>query len=532
MLKLMIVDDELLMRIGIRSMIDWESHGFKIVAESANGKEALEAAHQVLPDLIITDIKMPVMDGLQLIRETSKTLTKCKYIIVSNFDELGYVKEALRLGAVDYLIKSEITPELLVELLMNVKNKCEASGENDNTTTMKLDMTQSLRHLKESFFKDLISGLLDENEATTKIKQLQITLQPEKLIILKFRIDQFALIRKKYVEKDERLLRFSVLNILEEVIPRKWNKEIVIESSSEYLVITNVPAAEMETNYTELKKLCSNIQKTMKDFMNISITVGGSSIVESYRSIRTAYQEADRALHYSFFVGNGCILFYDEVRTDIGDPLDLSYATIINEEHEMVLSSALDSNNEEKLTLFFNRFRKELTDKKASERTVRESYIRLTENISAYLITRYRLQADLPYEALFTANTWDQVHQIVLEYAKNGLNVERKSTEQQNYTDLAVDMINRYYAENISLQSVANQINVNPSYLSRLFKQEKGENFISYLTRVRIERAKTFLESGQYKIYEVADKVGYHNYTYFSKIFKKVVGVSPEEYRG
>jgi two-component system response regulator YesN len=532
MLKLMIVDDELLMRIGIRSMIDWEAHGFQIAAESANGKEALEIAHQVKPDLIITDIKMPIMDGLELIREASNVLTNCKYVIVSNFDEFGYVKEALRLGAIDYLIKSEITPEVLIELLAKIKNKSELKDDPYYVSMLKSNMTQSLGHLKESFFKDLISGLMEESEATVRMKQLQIAVQLKNVVVIKLRIDQFAAIRQKYVEQDERLLRFSIVNIVEEVISRKWHKEVIVESSSEYLLITNSLSEDWATNRSEIGRLCGSIQKTMKDFMNLSISIGVSSLAQNARSMRTAYQEADRALHYRFFVGSGCILFEEELRNHINALPHVDNITIANDAHEIDMSHALDSRQAEKLNQFFDKFREVLIVKHASERIIREAYIRLTENISAYLIARHKLQAKLPYEALFSADTWDHVHQIVLDYAKLGLNVEHKSSEQSSYTDLAVDMINRYYAESISLQSVANQINVNPSYLSRLFKQEKGENFISYLTQVRIERAKSFLESGQYKVYEVADKVGYHNYTYFSKIFKKVVGVSPEEYRG
>lgn len=551
MLKLMIVDDELLMRIGIRSMINWECYGFQIAAEAANGKEALEAAKSVQPDLIITDIKMPVMDGLQLIRGASSILPSCKYVIVSNFDEFGYVKEALRLGAVDYLIKSEITPDTLIELLTTIRSKSEEQHAALYPPMLQADLSQSLSHLKESFFKDLISGLLDEKDAIAKSKQLQITVRSERLAIIKLRIDQFIAVRKKYVEKDERLLRFSVVNILEEIIPRKWNKEIVVESSSEYLLIMNIPTENNEATVADISKLCSNIQRTMRDFMNISISIGISTFADGFRAIRNAYHEADKATHQSFFVGSGHILFYQDIVQNItvlsaaqekGEASQINHfkestvnraseanaANIIN---EIQLSYAFDSNNKELLTTCLESFRLELQQKQANERMIREAYIRLTEHISTHLPANYQQSAALPYEALFAAETWEAVHHIVLDYAQKYLLAECKTSEQRSYTELAVDMINRYYAESISLQSVANQINVNPSYLSRLFKQETGENFVSYLTRVRIERAKSFLENSHYKIYEIADKVGYHNYTYFSKIFKKVVGVSPEEYR-
>jgi two-component system response regulator YesN len=179
-------------------------------------------------------------------------------------------------------------------------------------------------------------------------------------------------------------------------------------------------------------------------------------------------------------------------------------------------------------------YRSELETKRAEENVVREAYIVLMEATNTQFPYAARPRLSLtdksPYEALLTAETWDDVHQIVFEYVKQCFRFDPAPTEK-TYADTAVDMIHRYYAEDISLQSVAGQINVNPSYLSRVFKQERGENFVSYLTRIRIEKAKSLLESRRLRVYEVADRVGYHNYTYFSKIFKKVVGVSPEEFR-
>ncbi|MGO4540670.1 response regulator [Paenibacillus sp. 2TAB19] len=536
MLKLMIVDDELLMRIGIRSMIDWEAQGFRIAAEAENGKEALELAHTVRPDLIITDIKMPVMDGLQLIRETSKTVADCKYVILSNFDEFRYVKEALQLGAIDYLIKSEITAEALAELLAGIRRKWELGGSTKPNMLLTSHISQSLSHLKESLYKDLISGLLDESEAAAKAEQLQSRLQSEELTVIKLRIDRFASIRQKYVEKDEKLLRFSILNILEEIIPGKWRKELVVESSSEYLLIANTPGDGITNARSDIAKLCGAIQRTMKDFMNMSITIGVSSVVPGFRYMKAAYREADYALLRSFFAGYGHILFFEDKVDCPNEEITALAPSEANESKDLALRRVLDSNNEAKLSEFLVVFRGELAAKRANERMIREAYVGLAEMVGAHMsyLARPRLQiADkLPYEAVLSAETWDDVHRIVLDYATLCLAVDNSSTEQRSYADMAVEMMHRYYAEDISLQSVAGQINVNPSYLSRIFKQEKGENFISCLTRIRIDRAKSFLESRKFKVYEVADKVGYHNYTYFSKIFKKVVGVNPEDYRG
>jgi two-component system, response regulator YesN len=531
MYKLMIVDDELLMRIGIRSMVDWESHGFRLAGEAANGKEALDLALRVSPDLIVTDIKMPVLDGLCLIREISKALTGCKFVILSNFDEIGYVKEALRLGASDYLIKSEITPDALIELLAGIRAKLQlASGVEAGRFPLPIDYSESMTHLKERLFKDLISGLLDDKEAAAKAEQLQLRVRSNSLVVAKLRIDRFEDVRKKYVEKDENLLRFSVMNILEEVIPRSQLDEVVVESSAEYLLIHNTRTTDDREARADLEKLCAGIMTTMRDFMNLSFSVGVSSVAAGFKQLRTAYSEADSALQRRFFAGFGQLLFFADTPPFACRRERIE--SVPGGEHELAFRDALDSNNEGRIVAFLDEFRDELDAMRADERSTRDAYIRLTEIVNSLIpVARIRQDGDQStYEAVLSAETRDDIHRIVSEYACRTVTGGRPS-DQAGYADMAAEMIHRYYAEDISLQSVAGQINVHPSYLSRVFKQEKGENFVSYLTRIRVERAKSLLKGHMFKVYEVADKVGYHNYTYFSKLFKKVVGVSPEEYR-
>ncbi|RIX59270.1 response regulator [Paenibacillus nanensis] len=530
MFKLIIVDDELLMRIGIRSMLEWEAHGFRLVGEAANGREALDLAHRMSPDLIITDIKMPLMDGLCLIREVSKALTSCKFVILSNFDEIGYVKEALRLGASDYLIKSEISKDALAEVLAGIREKLETTAGTDaGRFPLPTDYTESLTHLKERLFKDLISGLLDEREASVKAEQLQLRVRSDLLVVSKLRIDRFEEVRRKYVEKDERLLRFSVRNILEEIIPSSRSIEIVVENSAEYLLISNTLGKEWPDVRSELEKLLGSIQATMKDFMNISFSSGISTVVTGFREVKSAYREADYALRGRFFAGIGQAAFYE----DMAGLLEKEQIeNVLDSGRELLLQDALDSKHAGQIVAYLDEFRNDLDHRRADEKSIRMAYIRLTEMINSRNPRARQSENDRsPYEAVLTAETWEDIHKLAAEYACRSLSDGRPS-DQASYADMAAEMIHRYYAEDISLQSVAGQINVHPAYLSRIFKQEKGENFISYLTRVRIERAKSILESRNYKIYEVADKVGYHNYTYFSKLFKKVVGVSPEEYRG
>lgn len=530
MLKLLIVDDELLMRIGLRSMIDWEIHGFKVIGEASNGKEALEMAVGMEPDVIITDIKMPIMDGLSLIREASKKVRGCQFIILSNFDDFQYVKEALRLGAKDYLIKTEIREDTLAELLARLKEGSGASGGWESMPAAAEVISQSLSLLKENLFKEWISGFWNEREWLARVKPLGIRLKSADLAALKLVIDQFEAVKAKYVEKDEKLLRFSIANIIEEIVPSRWNHELIVDNSAEYLLLLNVSSGGEAEIRADIEKLGRQISGAMKAYMNLSFSLGCSTVAPGYAYLKLVSQEADIAASRRFYEGSGGFVFFSDVAREPARDRDDG---ALNAQLSLELRMAVESRNGMRWRGFLDRVRKRMQEGRMSEKAIRDMYVQIMEQVNAHLQHESGILSQpsmrSPYEILLKAETWDELDAWTYDYVNACFQADAQPSV--TYVDKAMDLIMQYYAEDISLQSVAGQINVNPSYLSRIFKQETGENFIGTLTKVRIERAKHLLESKTYKVFEVADRVGYHNYTYFSKIFKKVVGVSPEEYR-
>jgi two-component system response regulator YesN len=349
---------------------------------------------------------------------------------------------------------------------------------------------------------------------------------------MKLSIDQFEAIRKKYVEKDEKLLRFSIVNILEEMIPPKWNKEIIMESSKDYLLVVNLDPQEVKTGTYKQStdRLCRNMMEAMKDFMNLSVTIGFSTAVSGYVSLKGACKEADLAVQDRFFQGTGRVIYFDDL---MAKPARNNQEILLKREDEKQFRIDLESLRLEDGIAFIRTLLRRISAHHLSEQAIRQTYIRLIELIGSYLPAARHKAADgkTPYEGILGLDTLQEIHDYTESYLVDRYKGQNAEAEQRSYVDIAIDIIMDYYAEDISLQSVANQINVNPSYLSRVFKQEAGDNFIRFLTRVRIDKAKFYLDSKNMKVYEVAEKVGYPNYTYFSKIFKKVVGVTPEEYR-
>lgn len=532
MISVLLVDDELLMRIGLKSMINWEERGFHVIGEAANGKEALEIARRQPPDVIITDIKMPIMDGLELIREATLFLHKCQYVILSCMDEFQYAKEALRLGAADYLIKSDIKQQHLIDVLDTIKKNIDKTSLKQHIGTNE-QYKQSITYLKETLFKEVLSGFRKEEDVVSQMGALSIRVRPEAMVVLKLKVDQFETIRMKYVEKDERLLRYAVVNILEEMIPRKWSNEIIVENSAEYLIVMNTQAADAsKLEKADLNRLLEKVMSAMKDFLNISISIGVSPIISSFNDLRAAYQEAEIALANHFFEGAGKVIYYEEA---VANTQQKHNEFVLDKDEERAFKLALESHDYNKCQEWMEELQKQMHLNLVSERVIRQIYIRVLEWIRSHFPSTPDLiqGSKTSYEQLLKQETFGHIHEFAKKYFDQCIRYSRMLIEDPpSYVDQAISIIMKHYTEDLSLQAVAGQINVNPSYLSRIFKQETGENFINFLTKVRIDNAKHYLETSNCKVYEVAVKVGYQNTTYFSKIFKKVVGVTPEKYRG
>lgn len=532
-MDVILVDDELLMRIGLKSMINWEEYGFQVVGEAANGKEALDIARRHPPDLIITDIKMPVMDGLELIREASKLLGPCQYVILSCLDEFQFAKEALKLGAADYLIKSDIKPQQLLEVLDSVKRKVTAASQRSEDEMLKINYKDSISYLKETLFKELFSGFLNEDEAIRRSEALHIMLEQGPMILVKLRVDRFEDIRQKYIEQDEKLFRYSIMNIMEEIIPRKWRKEIIALNSAEYALVVNVndDAAEPGHFNKELDKLLAKIQAAMKDFLNLSLSIGVSGPIPGYNGLKKAYGEADEALQQLFFLSECQIRYYDRALR-FGRSREDHYSLSRDDEQNFL---KLVENDGEGAESYLELLKQRLVRNDISEQGVRTTYLRLLSLITSCFPGTPELwnEGRSLYEQFLIEERLEGLHRLLLRVLEQCLEYNDSQGERpQSYAEQACTIIQSQFAEDISLQTVAMQINVNPSYLSRIFKQEMGENFVTYLTRVRIKKAQHYLRDRNFKVYEVADKVGYPNTAYFSKIFKKMTGMSPEEYRG
>lgn len=525
MLKVIIVDDEPLIRMGIKSLINWQENGFSIEGEASNGKEAMSLIYEYSPDIVLTDIKMPVMDGIELIKEINRMDDRPEIIVLSCFDDFLYVKGALKSGAAEYLIKSDIKSGELLDTLLTVSDKIKNSRivEQDS---QKIN-AKSISYLKKNYLEELIMGKNNDNNIQPEFVKLRIKLLPENLFVIKIMLDNFSEIRKKYSEDDDKLLETSITGLIERVVPNSYNCEIITNKSSKYIMLFNADSIEPLTGAL---KICNNIVVTINEYINISVTIGTSLSFNSFEGINNAYEQASTAIKRRFFEGTGKVYHYGDIPDNVivSDQKFLD-SKLMTKFKDLIQTSNLQGSIE---------IVKELSDyirlTRCRESIGKRMYIKLAELFISSQTVHIPVSNDesTPYERILELDTNEDIKNLIMNMLKEYFNAVANGSYADNktYADKAADLIKNHYNSEISLQWVASNININPSYLSRIFKQEKGESFIDYLTKIRIEQAKYYLRAKSYKVYEVAEKVGYQNTTYFSKLFKRIVGFSPEMY--
>lgn len=532
MLNVILVDDEPLVRIAFKSFLDWEAHGFRFVGEFSNGKDALDQIKGLEADIIVTDIRMPVMDGLQLIREARVDQSDIVILVLSSYDDFHLVKEAYNYGIYDYILKTEMNPEQLEKLFAKVKDHIMdyRKKTNQHERLQKL-YTHNKASLKEAFFKELIWGRAPNDEKLDfEIGQLGLLLKPKNLYMSILQIDDFDILEQKYGNDSLQLLLFAMTNIIEEILNEFKIGDVFSNHPSEYVItysFDEIPSSKLikET----LWHLHKRIDNMLLQYLNITVSSGISDVsMKGFRHMINMYKQARSAVEYKFVKGKNSITFFDEV---LNHPMTHLEYKVENGTH--ILRGFLENPREEQLETLLNHI---LIDNTTFD---------LNDFKQIKLI--YGVYASVLYDHSLKKQIILQMKEVFEEYYKrlqthgtlNGLNewlrrILYMICEENNGEGSLVKQAKQYiygnYVEQITLSKVAQSLKVSESHLSRLFSEQTGERFMRFLVKVRIDKAKEYLDTTNLKIYEIAEKVGYTSTEHFSRSFKEVTGKSPKSF--
>lgn len=512
MVKVLVVDDEYFAREGMKRTIDWDTLGCTLCGEADNGVVGVELARNLKPDIIITDIKMPGMDGIEMANTIKEFLPDCKFIIITGYDEFEYAQRAIRLKAVDFILKPIDDKELLNGVL--------------NASEMVRNSKLQRDAIIEKLLLDCMRGkFLDRLSMLEVLKNNNIAF--ESVIIANMENDDYESI----IEAGNQEKIYTQNRMIRDIVYKIFNDEIyVVECHQDKLALV-IDGNKIGFIEKLNEKICL-LKDEIRKRANITLTVGISNVNE-IGSITKAYNESKEALKYKLYVGKDKIINYKDVVKESRE-YEVGFKKY---KTDIILSlKAKDKRNVElKLKqLYFEK----LKAYKAEETTIRQISIELVL-AGINIIKDYNIvlegafgEAFNVYKKAAKLNTIDELYTMVYSCFIKMIDELKELTieAEESGLDKAVKYINENFSKEISLSDVAKHSYLSESYLSRRMKKVLGIGFAEYITKLRIEKSLELLKNPNAKIMDVAIKVGYQDYRYFSQIFKKYTGYSPSEF--
>jgi len=530
MYKVILVDDEVLTREAISQNVPWNDIGFTLIGAAENGREAVNLVEREHPDLVLTDICMPVMDGIALSGYLYENHPDTKVVIISGYDDFEYAKQAIEFGVSNYILKPITSCELMEELekiRLKIERALEKKREFEKIQTK---FVRSVPTLRNHFLIRLVEGTYGKNDIEAQMSQLEINPVGRRQAVVRLEVEDAREFLKQYPKTGDELIEFAVANIAEEIAA--GNSHIVFykdETNASHFIF----AADSDKALRErIQAVCQKMIDAIWEYMHTRVCALIGDSVTGAANWKRSYQSVLNAREYKFLLeGHDLIYGKDMMYTRETDNLKLMHRA-----DKLVLMIKLNQIEEIKCETaqIFQCLRASGKEKKELmimiQNLVLSILISLEDQISDHLKGDGKSAFIIQ---LLESSHLSNIEMRFLEFC-TGLSGDiavKRENPSAKQAIRAMDYIeNNFMNVNISLNMVCEYLCVSTSYFSALFKNATGETFIEALTRIRIEKAKDFLESSDMKNYEVALAVGYQDPHYFSSIFKKRIGMTPTEY--
>ena len=525
MLKVFLAEDERLVREGLRDMIPWEQVGYVFAGEASDGEMALPLVRKIKPDVLITDIKMPFMDGLAFSRLVSRELPDTKIIILSGYDDFAYAQQAIELHVDQYLLKP-ITRASMIQALEQTKARIEEERDQQDYRSRFVRESQEYEHYaRRLFFEKLVGGELRVPEIYEQAKRLELELDAEVYNIVLFTL-QPKESATAYSEQSAALQD----NLLQDFL--QYPDFLVFRGSAlSYAVLLKGNRDQMEAQTRRCTQLIEQRCRGGEALVDWYVAVGTPT--ERLSSLTRCYASANHTLAYRHLMPNIHILNTDLV--EHGSKLSTYSAADQGRLDPTLIQGFIQNGLETEIEDFANEFFDGLGD--ACDSLMFRHYLLLSARINALAaaeklgLERGELAKRLPQPALDTASALREYFVQVLRTVI-AMRDEESIRQGGGIVDSAIEYIDLHYTEeDISLNTVARAINVSTNYLSAVFSHKMGLSFVEYLTQKRMARARQLLRQSGRRTGEVAAEVGYRDPRYFSFVFKKTQGCTPREYR-
>jgi len=528
--KVMIVDDEF--RIGqlIRKLIRWEALFLECVDVLDNGETAYEMILEKRPDIVITDIRMPKINGLELVRMTKEVREDIKFVIISGYKEFEYAHKALQYGVNDYLLKP-INEEELNEVMDKITAEL---AENNAAVWQQAEMKKTVNVSKQIIRRDLLNHIIDKGQPESLAEMEQeynVKLNAPLYRGIDIKLDYSNL--EKTDKKQDRITIDKVLSIVEQHLQACVREELICEKPGLHIYcLFNYEADKVKDIKQHINDILSEIQEYLLGFEQYVVTIGVGTEKSEFASIGASMNEARKAVENRIKLGVGRLIYAEGL-----DDMEVIDAEAYLKPHRDGFLAAMEVYSQESLDHIINKIFSPLQLREDIDFSV---YYTITGKLIALFFDNVEMQdksGDDVKEFLLASinqcytivNLKNLLKQNLGEYLETSLKL--RETELARPIRQAKKYIKQHYAEKITLEDLAALVDLNPVYFSVLFKKETEMNFSAYLVHVRMEYAKEMLRKGNETIAAVAERVGYKDARYFSQIFARTVGVKPALYR-
>lgn len=525
--NILLVDDEADVLQAMKKKIDWEAMGFCLAGTAENGQEALEMADQLHIDVVMTDIKMPYMDGLTLCRKLKENYRNMKVVIYSGFDEFEYAREAVHLEAEEYLLKP-ISARDMEGVFRRIREKLDQEfSEYRNLNRLSEYYQKSLPAMQEQLVMSILDGRITGERAKNMLETYDMKLKAPYYVVATLFAEEN---HKDIHNSNAQILALSLRDMAQDYLNERIGFYSTIFLDEVNLVFMLNKEDEMERVLYHLDQICKMGYRVLK----VPVTAAVGQICSQLEFLNTSYQEAKNAMEYRTIMGGNQVIYIHDIEPSPKESVSLMEYDFQN------LMRAVKLGDRDETNAAIGQFMESIRSLSISPGQYQLLFMELMTEIMK-IGRSYKLHTEqifgensVSWQELYKYISIDDLEQWLQEVCTNLRHTLRheRTDSTMKLTEQAKEYIEQHYKENdLSAETLCRYLNVSATYFSTIFKKEVGLSFVAYLTRIRLEHAVELLRTTEDKTYVIAEAVGYTEPNYFSYVFKKQYGFSPSKYR-
>lgn len=516
MYKVLLVDDERLLRLTLKNILDWNALQCEVIAAAKDGSEALAVVEKARPDLIITDLRMPKMDGIEMIRRVKEVSPAAQIIVLSNYSEFELVRDAMKAGAFDYLLKVTLEKEELERVVRQALSHCEQAQEQET-------------HEEESWLKEIRQRLLLlKNEQTMpQSGTYPFSLSHgasyrEGYLLVYLHVDNSSLLYGQKYQNHERLERY-LSDQIKDSFPLELCYECIFLNHHSAMLLIQGKQRQQTAN------LCYHLLRNIRQYLNIQLSLILSDVQSDPFVFYEVCAKLMHASRQHFYRGTDCLLFLEEKEQYAS--LDVSQTQL-----PMELLEAMKNRDFHQVSSLLSASLSYMEKQRIEPYQVIEYFVFLLHNIEGNEIVRGHktmCSLDAIVTRLRQCETFDKLKELLFEgFAQLEKWIKDIATDRYRKEIMDImDFIEEHYCQKLTLKTIADRFSMSESSLSHLFKNETGVNLKAYINEKRMKKAMELLSDNSYRIKDVASRIGIEDQLYFNRVFKKYCRLSPSDYR-